>query len=45
MESYNLSKTNKQPNQKWAEDLNEHFSKKHTYGQKIHEKILNIINL
>ena len=38
MESYTLSKTNKKPNQKWAKDLNGHFSKKHTNGQKIHEK-------
>ena len=45
MESYTLSKTNKKPNQKWAKDLNGHFSKKHTNGQKIHEKMLNITNL
>ena len=36
-------KENKQPNQKWAEDLNRHFSKKrYTDGQEAHEKMLNI---
>ena len=32
------------PIQKWAEDLNRHFSKEDTDGQKAHEKMLNITN-
>ena len=29
---------------KWAEDLNRHFSKRHTDGQQAYEKMLNIDN-
>ena len=37
------STTNKQPNQKWAEDLNRHFSK-NMQTAKAYEKMLNITN-
>ena len=32
------------PIKKWSEHLNRHFSKEDTDGQKVHEKMLNVLN-
>ena len=40
----NIKNPSNNPVKKWAEDLNRHFSKRHTEGQQTHEKMLSITN-
>ena len=42
MQLNNNNHNNKQPDLKWAEDLNRYFSKEDTEGQEAHEKMFDV---